>query len=107
MKKKIIRSILRSTRAYELYKKDRMYYQALRIFNANKKIYKLLIKFSYSCDEDFLIYTHDYIFHLEDWFLQFDKYQNKNPDLESIFTFERLKGSIAFPINFINLIKKT
>ena len=102
--KKIIRSILRSTSAYNLYREDKMYYQALRIFSANKKTYKLLVQYSYDCDEAILKEVYNYIFHLEDWFNQFHKHTDKPIELEVEFVFERLKNSIPFPSDFINKI---
>lgn len=105
LEKKIIRAIQRSTNAYELYKKDKMYYQALRILSANKKIYKLLIKYSYNCDDSVVNDVYHYIFHLEDWFQQFNKYANNSIPLEAIFVFERLKNSIPFPSDFINKLE--
>lgn len=104
IEKKISRSIHRSTSAYNLYKEDKMYYQALRIFSANKKIYKLLIQYSYRCDETVLVDVYNYIFHLEDWFQQFNKYAKSNIELEQVFVFDRLKNSIPFPSDFINKI---
>ncbi len=102
IEKKIVRSIHRSSTAFELYKEDKMYYQALRIFKANKKIYKLLIEYSYSCEETSLKEVHHYIFHLEDWFEQFNKFATETIQLEDVFVFERLKNSIPFPSDFIN-----
>lgn len=104
IEKKIIRSMLRSTSAYNLYREDKMYYQALRIFSANKKTYKLLVQYSYDCDEAKLKEVHNYIFHLEDWFNQFNKHANNSIELEAEFVFERLKNSIPFPSDFINKI---
>ena len=104
IEKKIIRSMQRSTSAYNLYKEDKMYYQALRIFSANKKTYKLLVQYSYSCDEMILKEVCNYIFHLEDWFNQFNKNADKPIELEAEFVFERLKNSIPFPSDFINKI---
>ena len=94
--------MLRSTSAYNLYREDKMYYQALRIFSANKKTYKLLVRYSYSCDEMILKEVCNYIFHLEDWFNQFNKNADKPIELEAEFVFERLKNSIPFPSDFIN-----
>lgn len=102
LKEKIIRSIGRSTIAYDLYKKDKMYYQALRIFKANKKIYKLLVQYSYCCDESTVEEVYRFIFHLEDWFEQFNKFTTNSIQLEDVFVFERLKNSIPFPSDFIN-----
>jgi hypothetical protein len=104
IEKKIIRSIHRSTSAYNLYKEDKMYYQAQRIFSANKKIYKLLVQYSYDCDEAILKEVYNYIFHLDDWFNQFHKHTDKPIELEAEFVFDRLKNSIPFPSDFINKI---
>ena len=104
IEKKIIRSIHRSTSAYNLYKEDKMYYQALRIFSANKKTYKLLVQYSYDCDEAILKEVYNYIFHLEDWFNQFTIHADKEMELETEFVFDRLKNSIPFPSDFINKI---
>ncbi len=102
LKEKIIRSIGRSTKAYDLYKNDKMYYQALRIFKANTKVYELLVQFSYSCDEAIVQEVYHFIFHLEDWFEQFNKFASNPTQLEDVFVFERLKNSIPFPSDFIN-----
>jgi hypothetical protein len=98
----ILRSIERTTRAYNLYKEDRMFYQALRIHKANKQVYELLVQFSHTCEESILKDVHNYIFHLEDWFEQFDKFVTETIQLEDVFVFERLKNSIPFPSDFID-----
>lgn len=102
---KIIRSIDRSAGAYELYKVDKMYYQALRIFSANKKLYDLLVEYSFLCEESIVKEVHNYIFHLEDWFEQFNHSATSLVQLEDVFAFERLKNSIPFPSDFINKLK--
>lgn len=98
----ILRAVERSTAAYNLYKDDKMYYQALRIYKANTKVYELLVQFSSSCDEVIVQEVYHFIFHLEDWFEQFNKFANKTVELEDVFVFERLKNSIPFPSDFIN-----
>ncbi|MCF8323169.1 MAG: hypothetical protein K9I26_08540 [Flavobacterium sp.] len=98
----IIRSIDRSSFAYELYKVDKMYYQALRIFRANKKLYDLLVEYSFLCEDSIVKEVHNYIFHLEDWFEQFNHSATSSVQLEDVFAFEKLKNSISFPSDFIN-----
>ena len=96
-------NIERSQKAYDLYKTYPNYHHALHIFNANKVIYeelnKLLAsdKLSYS----FRNQIYNYIFHLEDWFLQFGLYEKHVEGLEEEFIFEPFKHSIPFPTNFI------
>lgn len=100
--KKLIRALQRSSNAYELYKEDKMYFQALRIFKANKKMYDLLIEYSFLCEESILKEVYNYIFHLEDWFEQFEQFATETVQLEDVFVFERLKNSIPFPSDFTN-----
>lgn len=105
LKNKILRSIQRSTAAYELYKEDKMYYQALRIFKANQMVYELLNEFALVCEESIANDVHHYIFHLEDWFEKFNHSVTSSLQLEDVFAFERLKNSIAFPSDFVNKLE--
>lgn len=106
IEKKITRSIQRSEAAYELYLEDKLYFQALRIYNSNILVYNLLNDFAFSCEEDILKDVLKYIFHLDDWFLQFKETEVKlKPNSEDLFVFERFNKSIAFPVDFINMLK--
>jgi hypothetical protein len=98
----ILRAVERSTEAYNLYKEHKMYYQALRIYKANTRVYELLVQFSSSCDEAIVQDVNHFIFHLEDWFEQFNKFAKQTVQLEDVFVFERLKNSIPFPSDFID-----
>lgn len=104
MKNKIKRAIYRSEKAYAHYVEDKKYFQALRIYEANKIVYELLNAYLYSCDKKDLDEVADYIFHLEDWFNQFNQ-ENQNIKLNQEFIFKRLEGGIAFPKNFKNKLK--
>jgi hypothetical protein len=92
--------------AYELYMTEKKYYQALRIWEANKETYKLLLVFLYDCNEEELETVLNHIFHLEDWFNQFEESKKVVPNLESEFFFTRFKGSPKFPKHIIDIIKK-
>jgi len=100
---KLLRALERSEKAYSLYLQDKKYFQALRIFNANKIIYELLNEYIFICDKDNVSETIEYIFHLEDWFNQFES--EKSHGLYSVFVFQRLEGSIAFPKKFKNSLQ--
>jgi hypothetical protein len=97
--------IERSQKAYEYYLKDKRYYQALRIFRANEKIYSLITDNAYLWDEEIKELIYQYIFHLEDWFEQFRFLEKKQPDLTDAFIFERLNGSPSFPKGIVDKLK--
>lgn len=94
--KQIKSAIQRSEMAYELYLKDKLFFQALRIFKANEIVYKLLQDYQLVCpieEQESVCY---YIFHLEDWMIQFEyeKLNVQNPN--AVFVFERWEGAISF-----------
>jgi hypothetical protein len=103
---KLKKSILRSETAYKKYLAGKEYYKALRIQKANKMVYKYLVKI-YSKEttiNDALFLS--YIYHLEDWFEQFEDLRLKeNPSLEDLFVFTRFKDSPEFPTTFLNELK--
>jgi len=107
MNKNILIGIERSEYAYSIYLKNKLYHQALRVYKANKVIYELLIEYLYESKTDKRELVLEYIFHLEDWFEQFIEHKNQlNPKLEDEFVFQKLKNSINYPKNFIELIIK-
>lgn len=93
----LIRAIRRTQLAFDRYVGNCFYYDALKIFKANERIYEILNEFIYLCDEDLYINVVEYIFHLEDWFEQFKELEKTNPKLENKFVFNRFIGSPAFP----------
>lgn len=97
---KILRlNIERSQIAYEFYKTDCKFFKALRIYRANKFIYNILQEIDLEQHQNLIF---DYIFHLDDWFNQFDEVKNNNnPKLKDVFKFERMEGMIPFPKNFL------
>lgn len=103
MKNNLLRAIERGEQAYRLYLENRKYFQALRIYKANQETYRLLNEFIYSCDEDILNDVITYLFHLEDWFHQFEL-SNTTCELDSMFVFERFEHSLAFPQHFKKLL---
>lgn len=104
--KKIIFHIERSQLAYDLYKKEKKYYQALRIYKANKAVYSLLIENGHFWKDVPANSIMEYIFHLEDWFEQFDHLTSSSVlGLEDKFVFNRFEHSPPFSnkiIDFIN-----
>lgn len=103
-KHKLNRAIQRSERAYQDYLTHRMYFQALRIHNANKKVYELLDLYLYEANGDEVELLCDYLFHLEDWFHQFESESSKEGlTLESKFAFEKLLYSKSFPSEIKNI----
>lgn len=105
MEEKIIVAIERSQFAYRLYQPKKLYYQALRIRQANKEIYTLLTAYQYVCSESIRESVFLYLFHLEDWFLQFKLLKASNVEATDTFVFERFQDSPPFPEKFITLIK--
>lgn len=101
-------AIGRSQAAYNLYVPEKKYFQALRIKSANLNVYEILEVYLYECEENEKESIQQYIFHLEDWFNQFEELERTGPELESEFVFERLKNSPEFPKKFVNkiLLKK-
>ncbi len=101
-------AIRRSQAAYNLYVPEKKYFQALRIKSANLNVYEILEVYLYECEENEKEAIQQYIFHLEDWFSQFEELEKAEPDLESEFVFERFKNSPEFPKTFVNkiLLKK-
>ncbi len=103
--KKVIFHIKRSQLAYDLYRKEKKLYQALRIYKANKAIYSLLVEngdlWNNGLDRSIIAY----IFHLEDWFEQFDHLVTSSViNLEDEFVFNRFKHSPPFSSKIIDLI---
>ncbi|MCG2419769.1 hypothetical protein K8089_12110 [Aequorivita sp. F47161] len=104
IKKKLIRAINRSQAAYSLYISDKRYYQALRIKHANEKVYALLEAYLYECDDKDVETIHQYLFHLDDWFNQFNNLQKEQKDLEAEFVFTRYPDSPGFPKTILDII---
>lgn len=103
MNNKLIRAIKRSELAYSHYVENKQYFQALRIYKANQKIYELLNEFIFSCPDQLVSDVINYIFHLEDWFEQFDQHSS-GKQLSDRFVFDRMDYSIVFPSDFKQLI---
>ncbi len=105
--KNLLNAMERSEHAYKMYLDEKKYFQAIRIFNSNKLVYSIL--------ESMLIEDNDlnkkiiinYIFHLDDWFSQFNELKiSSSIGLNETFFFERIEGMIPFPINFILCLNK-
>ncbi len=101
---KLQTAIERSQAAYNFYVSEKKYFQALRIKSANLNVYEILEAYLYECDEDEKDAVQKYIFHLEDWFNQFEELERVGPELESEFVFERFKNSPEYPKIFVNKI---
>lgn len=102
---KILFNLDRSKTAYTLYVPGKKYYQALRIYKANQSIYALLLSHAYLWQDTKEIML-TYLFHLEDWFEQFEEeVRSKKPNLNSHFVFNRLEESPAFPVGIYESIK--
>lgn len=102
IKKDLKRSIERSQKAYELYCEDKLYYLAKRIYEANKSVYELVNQYLFCCNIEEVEDVINYIFHLEDWFLQFEKEKTKVKKLDEEFIFVSFDKSISFPKKFID-----
>lgn len=96
----------RSQKAYELYREKKYFYQALRIYKANQEIYWMLMNSADLWNDAIKDIIIEYIFHLEDWFEQFERLRDKNePALIDVFVFNRLEDSMPFPKEVICRIK--
>ncbi len=100
----LINNIRRSEAAYRVYQQGLMYHQALHIFHANEKIYDELncLLDNNNIDLAMSKKIFNYIFYLEDWFLQFSKLEEEIKTLEDRFSFESLKYSIPYPSSFLD-----
>ena len=105
LKNRIERTIIQSQQAYDLYKDGRMYYQAKRIYNINISMLTLLNEYKYICNIEHLPTIINYIFHIEDWKLQFEAEEQSLSALDQVFAFERFKNSIPFPKEIIEILK--
>lgn len=105
MKNKLKRAIERSELAYFYYLEDKKYFQAIRIYKANTVVYELLEEYLNFCEAQNVKIVCQYLFHLEDWFNQFEmEIKDKNMQLSQEFIFQRLEKSIAYPKEFINTL---
>lgn len=105
IEKKLLRAILRTEAAYTSYVESKRFHQALRIFSANQYIYEVLCNYSLECPIEFLEEVFNYIFHLEDWFAQFESLMVSKPQLEDVFVFNNLQFGIHYPRNFKELLQ--
>lgn len=101
IEKALYRAIVRSEETYSLYLKDKLLFQALRIYEANREVYKLLTEYYYICPEEKMVDVTQYLFHLNDWFNNFEANKD-NVSLKSKFIFDRLDDQFPFPENFKN-----
>ncbi|AUC14173.1 hypothetical protein BTO06_02970 [Tenacibaculum sp. SZ-18] len=96
----------RSEFAYQEYLKNKKYYQAKRIYNANTELMAILKEFQFLCDNNIIEDLYRCIFHLEDWFLQFEKLESGIHNLDEDFVFTRLEYSFEFPSEFFNKLNE-
>lgn len=104
----LINNIKRSEAAYKVYQKGLTYHQALHVFHANKKVYDELNHLLNNNNIDPVLNRKifNYIFYLEDWFLQFSKLEEDISSIEDRFYFTALKYSIPYPSNFLDDIMR-
>lgn len=100
IKEKLLRAIYRSENAYLEYKKQQLFFQALRIYKANICVYRLLEDYLLECPNEQLKEVCNYIYHLEDWVTQFEQHKNEIQQPTDIFVFERWQEAIPFPKEF-------
>ena len=102
----LIQAIERSEFAYQLYLKDKKYFQAIRIYSSNKLIYNILESMlleDNGLDKKKII---NFLFHLDDWFSQFNEaVESRSFGLNDTFVFERIEGMFPFPKDFISELK--
>jgi hypothetical protein len=102
----LIKVIERSEQAYEIYKNEQKYFQAIRIYNGNRLVYALLESLLLDDNDIDKKKIFNYLFHLDDWFSQFDEAtRSRTVSLNDTFIFERLEGMFCFPKEFISELK--
>ncbi|MDT0556646.1 hypothetical protein [Patiriisocius hiemis] len=106
VKQKLEIAIERSEAAYELYIENKLFFQANRIYKANLVVYNLLNEYVFSCSKTIRPQVYNYIFHLEDWFGQFEYTKEQLKTKTDEFAFVKWNGAISFPISFLENLKK-
>lgn len=101
-KQELRSAIYRSERAYQLYSQEKLFFQAIRIYKANEIIYNKLQEYQLFCPLEEQENVCNYIFHLEDWMVQFEYSKQKINNPNESFIFDRWYGAISFPKDFIN-----
>lgn len=101
LKNKLHKAIRRTNYAYDLYRQTNSYLAAKRIYNANKIIYSYLSEYIYLVEDIHFNNVLNYMMHLEDWFMQFESEELKVQSPSDLFVFERIKGGISYPHDFI------
>lgn len=101
----LIHAIFRSEKAYLKYNEHQLFFQALRIYNANKALYQLLEVYQLECTEDHLDETCNYIYHLEDWMNQFDQQRKAVKLFTDRFVFVRWDHAIPFSETFFEKLR--
>lgn len=97
-------AINRSELAYELYKANPVFYNANKIYRANKLVYKELESELLKAEDNKKGLIVTYLFHLDDWMCQFHHHKSNNqPNLNDKFVFERIEGMIPFNQEFKNI----
>lgn len=104
---KLINNIKRSEFAYKAYQNDKNYHHALHIFYANEIIYSELTDLLRQKDlaDNILESIFNYLFHLEDWFLQFTILEQDESNPEQDFIFGALKNTTSYPADFVKELK--
>lgn len=99
----LINNIQRSQLAYELYSKCPNYHHAMHIFRANEKVYDCLNNLLQldTINSQMSKKVFNYLFHLEDWFLQFSIMEEQVENIEGKFSFDPLQNNIAYPSDFL------
>lgn len=105
IKNKLIHAIFRSEKAYLKYDEHQLFFQALRIYNANQALYQLLEAYQLECADDHLDDICNYIYHLEDWMNQFDQQRKTVKLFTDRFVFLRWNHAIAFPEKFVEQLR--
>ena len=102
----LIQALERSELAYQLYLKDKMYFQAFRIYNSNILVYDILESMLLENNELDKKSIIKFLFHLDDWFSQFNEaVKSHSFALNDTFVFERVEGMFPFPKDFISELK--
>lgn len=102
----LINNINRAEASYKIYCKIPNYHHAMHILHANEKIYSclnLLLEDPKHLEHREEIFN--YLFHLEDWFLQFRSLEKGITDLEQEFKFMPLENAIAYPKCFLRTLE--
>lgn len=104
--KSIVFQLESSQKAYEDYQMHNQYLNAKTIYSINRNLLNYINSNAHLILEKDKERFQELIRHFSGWMNQFEFEEKiRNPDLDTTFVFERIKGTIAYPTDFYNYLK--